>query len=78
MAKGRKEKEREDKEIKGNVIEKEREDISSNLVRDQSSGFHTEDAKKTLQYAGLRFLQDLEGTIRPRPRSDRTCFENVA
>lgn len=67
---------------KGNVIEKEREDntsnsYSNNSISSSSNSVREQDAEKTLQYAGLRFLEALERTIPPRNRSDRTCNQNV-
>jgi len=64
------------KETKRNVNVKIRKDITNTNTSDLS--LSSSDSLRTeQQYSALRFNDALSQLIRPRSRSDRTCFRNV-
>jgi hypothetical protein len=68
------------KERKGNVIEKESKDPSNSNTSEQAlSSSSPVRSRQTAdsQIQALHFNEALSGLIRPRTRSDRTCFRNV-
>ncbi len=62
------------KERKGEVIEKESKDTPYSNTSGQSSSFSSS-ARPHLQ--ALHFNEALNGMIKPRNQSDRTCFRNI-
>ena len=65
---------------KGNVTEKESESISYSNTNNQSlssSNSLRPVQDRDTQIQSLSFNSALTGIIRPRTRSDRTCFRNV-
>ena len=69
------------KERKGNVNEKESKDITNSNTSEQSfsvsNSVRPRAGSAEVQIRALSFNEALGNIIRPRSRSDRTCFRNV-